>query len=252
MNTLRSTLPSGPPPAISLERDANNLASLALTDAMKRLAQTVVAQWRHRERFAEVESLGIGPIRQVLFHGPPGNGKTVACQWLASEIGVPLYRVRSEMLVDSYVGRTAQNVSQAMEWLSQQRAAIVLFDEIESLFPSRKDIGGGAGARELSGAMTVFWQYLDRWRGPQLFCLATNLLERLDPALRSRIELQLEFGPPTPDQAANVLAYWAERLHAYDSARWAAELAALPQPTSFRELWQRIAHAVRDAITREG
>ena len=252
MNTLRSTRTDGPPPAISLEREANNLASLALTDSLKSLAKTVVAQWRHRDRFAGVESLGIGPIRQALFYGPPGNGKTVACQWLASEIGVPLYRVRSEMLVESYIGRTAQNVSHVLEWLSNKPAAIVLFDEIESLFPSRTFGSDGEGSKERSGAMTVFWQYLDRWRGPQLFCLATNLLERLDPALRSRVELQLEFGPPTPDQAANVLAYWAERLHDYDSARWAAEIAALPQPESFRQLWQRIAHAVREAITREG
>jgi len=211
----------------------------------------VLAQWKLLPRFKDVSKYGIGPINQLLFYGPPGNGKTVACQWIASSLGVPLYRVRSDQLVDSKLGATPANVGQVMLWLAKQPPCVALFDEIESLFPARTD-GRDSCTREMSSAMTVFWQHLDRWQTPQLFVLATNLRERLDPALLSRIELQLEFGPPTDEQARLVVRYWAEMFHEHAAEQWSASifdwLDSGNRFESFRALWQTIQHHVRAAI----
>lgn len=104
----------------------------------------------------------------------------------------------------------------------------------------------------MTSAMTVFWQRLDRWTTPQLFLMATNMIERLDPALVSRIDLRVEFGPPTQQQALDVLAYWREVLHEYGSQQWApllhAPIADGRLPVSFRELWQSIAGATRNYV----
>lgn len=230
------------PPGLSIESAGNNLASLVMTDAMQALVSKVLRQWKSPEAFSPLAKYGIYPIRQLLFFGPPGNGKTSACQWLAQRLTVPLYRVRCEQLVEAYLGRTATNVGKVMDWLSKSPPAIILFDEIESLFPARGV--EGSCAREVNAAMTAYWQYLDRWAGRHLFVMATNMPDKLDPALMSRIELHLEFGPPTDGQLREVIAYWAEVLHDFGGADWSQTLLSMIDQgetfESFRALWQAI------------
>lgn len=233
------------PASISLESPANSLASLALTPAMHRLAEVVLAQWTKREVFNKLSRHGVYPIRNLLFYGPPGNGKTVACKWLAAKLNAPLYRVRCESLIDSWVGSSAKNVRAALDWLALPTQAIVLLDECETIFPARTN-SDDAGARERVSAMAVLWQILDRWETPQLFVFATNMAERLDKALLSRFELQVDFGPPDREQTLSVLDYWAEVFHDFGPDEWMPRLRDR-EYSSFRELWLSIAASVREA-----
>jgi ATP-dependent 26S proteasome regulatory subunit len=241
------------PKGLSIEKPGSNLASLSMTSSMQQIVGTVIRQWTAPEKFKPLAKHGIFPIRQLLFYGPPGNGKTSACQWISQKLTVPLYRVRCDQLIEAYLGRTATNVAGVMDWLRGKPPAVILFDEVESIFPSRKANEGACG-REMSAAMTVYWQCLDRWTDQHLFVLATNMAETLDPALKSRIELHLEFGPPTPDQTREVIAYWSEVLHEYGATDWSASLLKWiddgNQFTSFRELWQTIQRSVTAHVTR--
>ncbi len=236
---------SGMPDSISLEPKANGLAGLADTPELTRLTHTVVAQWRRKDIFDDLAKYRIFPIRNVFMFGPPGNGKTTACQVLASKIGCPLYRVRCECLRGSYLGETPRLMRTAMDFLANAGRCVVLFDEVECIFPSREGMDGQSGSREVSSAMTVFWQMLDRWTTPQLFCFATNMPEKLDPALLSRFELKLEFGPPDQNQVRSVVSYWREIFHEYQPESWAPELAERSF-VSYRELWQAISDKVRE------
>lgn len=248
LSELERKLPHG----VSLEKPSTGLASLTVTDSLATLEQTVVRQWANREAWQPLAQYGITPTRLVLFYGPPGNGKTTACQWLAAKMKIPLYRIRSDQLINAYLGQTGHNIAAIMNWLEGMPPAIVLFDEIESIFPSRTD-ANNACSRELASSMTILWQFFDRWTGPHLFILATNLRERLDPALVSRVELQLQFDPPTREQVHSVIDYWAEMLHEYGAAEWAEELRAQVNDgidvQSFRQLWQAIKVRVFKFVT---
>lgn len=243
-----NALPQGMPAALTQEKQATNLAALVMSEPFNEFASTLLAQWSQLEAFEPLRKHGIHPINLALFYGPPGNGKTVSAQLIASKLGCPLYRVQCESLLGKYLGDTVKNVAAVMDWLAQQDLCVVLWDEAEAIFPSRERSQGSSCEAEVTNAMTVFWQRLDRWDSAQLFLLATNMHERLDPALLSRISLQLEFGPPTREQAHDVLTYWSEVLHQHGSADWSAAIAAdirRRAPVSFRELWQSIAQAVR-------
>lgn len=255
MRSLQQEIPNG----ISIEKPATSLASLTLTDGLRSITERVVRQWSNPELFEGLAKFGIFPARQMLFYGPPGNGKTTACQWIAAKLGCSLYRIRCEQIVSSYIGQSAANMGRIMNWLAEQETSVVLFDEVESIFPSRASNLGGS-QREIGSAMTTFWQYLDRWTGPQLFVMATNMVDSLDPALLSRIELQLEFGPPTVDQCKSVLAYWSEVLHEFGSEFWGpimsqqiskAESRQKLPFTSFRHLWQSIQSHVLEHVSME-
>lgn len=249
MNELPHKTTNGQlPVGLTLEKSARNLAALATTESLRDLQTVVLRQWNHGDTFAKLAKHGIRPVDRLLFYGPPGNGKTMAAQWLAQQIEAPLYRVQCEALVTSYSGQTASNVGNVMKWLETQPRSVVLFDEVETLFQSRTRIDGTIG-RDLSSAMTVFWQSLDRWEAPTLFVMATNLPEHMDAALKSRIDLQIEFGPPTAEQVASVAAYWSEVLHEYGGHEWGPGLGARNWE-SFRALFHGVQSCVREFVTR--
>lgn len=240
------------PTAIVLEKTAWNLDSLVSSAALDRLRRTLLVEWQSRDAFADVSQFGIGPTSTAVFYGPPGNGKTMAAKMLASAIDVPLYRVACESLIASLLGESERNMRDVLDWLEKQPDAVVLFDECETVFRRRgKDTGGSCG-QAIVRAMQVFWQRLDTWDSPQLFLMATNRIDDVDAALLSRIELQLEFEPPTKTQATAVVAYWAETLHEYGSEVWQKtlldEFKRGPLPVSFRALWQSISNSVREFI----
>lgn len=237
------------PKGLTLEKPARNLAALATTNSLTDLQGVVLAQWKHAETFGRLAKHGIRPVDRLLFQGPPGNGKTMAAQWLAQKIDAPLYRVRCETLIESLLGKTGNNVSEVMNWLEKQPRSVVLFDEIEMLFPARELSKGDCG-REMNSAMSVFWQYLDRWEAPTLFVLATNMPDRLDKALLSRLEYQLEFGPPTREQASSVIQYWAEVLHEFGGGEWGKVIDDGRHWESFRALFQAVQHHVRQFVTK--
>lgn len=252
MNSLprQKELPSG----LTLEGTATSLAALTFDAGIKSALNRISRQLDSREAFAPLAEFGIYPVQQVLFYGPPGNGKTSACQWIAKQRGVPLYRVRCEQLVSSYIGATAKNITTILDFLETKEESVVLFDEFESIFPSRNATGNEVAGRELSSAMAAFWQRLDRWSTPQVFVMATNLVDRLDAALLSRIEIKLEFGPPTSDQCKAVVAYWQESLHEHGGHQWGPALIdsidnGQSTFTSFRELWLTIKRLTLDHVS---
>lgn len=238
------------PTCIVEEKPAKNLASLVKNEALDNLTGALIHQWNIREAFHEVRDFGIKPIDRALFYGPPGNGKTMAAQMIAREIGVPLYRVKCESMIVSLHGGTEKNMANALAWLSMQDSAVVLFDECEAIFPKRG--ATDSCSQSITRAMQIFWQQLDRWETPQLFLMATNLIEQIDDALKSRIELKLEFVAPTKDQAIKVVAYWTETLHEYGADQWGPEITkSIKQGRkfeSFRQLWQTISDSVRANI----
>jgi len=244
----RERLPQG----LTLENGSRFVPRMVMTDELQVVVREVIRQWRHRDRFAGLVKFGIRPLDRLLFYGPPGNGKTMSCQWICQQIGTPLYRVLCEQVVGSYMGETSRALARILEFLQGLRdPALCLFDEVESIFVDRAR-GDGQCDRERGSALGVFMQALDRWRSPTLIVMATNLVEQVDRALLSRVELQLEFRGPTPEQARECVEYWRELLCDYGADQWgpplAAEIEAGWEPTSFRELAQQIARAARDWV----
>ncbi len=56
---------------------------------------------------------GLEPRHRVLFTGPPGNGKTSLAESLAFELALPLFTVRYDAVVTSYLGETAQRCNRS-------------------------------------------------------------------------------------------------------------------------------------------
>src|SRR2546430_13862603 len=79
------------------------------------------------------------PGVRALFVGPSGTGKTLAAGWLATRLGLPLYRVDLASVTSKYIGETEKNLAQLLA-RAEQAEVILLFDEADSLFGKRTDI----------------------------------------------------------------------------------------------------------------
>src|SRR5207253_50537 len=84
---------------------------MVMTDELLTVTREVVSQWHNREKFAGLIKYGIRPLDRLLFYGPPGNGKTMACYWIARQLGIPVYRVLCNNLHGSSLGMTCKAVA---------------------------------------------------------------------------------------------------------------------------------------------
>ncbi|HCT64212.1 MAG TPA: AAA family ATPase [Lachnospiraceae bacterium] len=141
-------------------------------------------------------SNGVFPTRRVLFYGPPGCGKTLAAQTLASEIGIPMLYVRFDALISSYLGETASNIRKVFDY-AKNDSWIIFFDEFDAIGRSRND---SSEHGEIKRVVNAFLQQIDNYHGRALVIAATNFEQSLDYAIWRRFDETIQFNMPTNDE----------------------------------------------------
>jgi hypothetical protein len=133
----------------------------------------------------------------ALFAGPPGTGKTMAGQVIASELGLDLLRVDLSAVVSKWVGETAQNLQKILSARTSRRA-VLFFDEADALYGKRVEDVRDAQDRHANMDISHLMVALESYDG--IVLLATNLRANIDPAFVRRIRHLVEF--PRPDDEA--------------------------------------------------
>src|SRR5256886_12070513 len=72
----------------------------------------------------------------LLFAGPPGTGKTMAAEAIASELGRPLHVVNYAQLENMWVGETEKNIEHVFH-AALEAGAVLFFDEADAVFQRR-------------------------------------------------------------------------------------------------------------------
>lgn len=133
------------------------------------------------------------PVRsKLLFCGPPGCGKTLCAEVFASELGLPLFVVKLDRLISSYLGETASNVRKIFEFARKQPCVLFL-DEFDALARSRDDSGEH---NELHRVVNSLLLFIDRIQPKGFLIAATNLDQALDPAVWRRFDEVVWFDKP--------------------------------------------------------
>ena len=86
-----------------------------------------------------LRSYNLEPRHRILLAGPPGNGKTSLAEAIAERLSVPLVMVRYESVIGSYLGETAQRISQVFEY-ARSRRCVLFFDEFDAVAKERGDL----------------------------------------------------------------------------------------------------------------
>lgn len=128
----------------------------------------------------------------VLFAGPPGTGKTMAAEVLASLLDLPMYRIDLSQVVNKYIGETEKNLKRLFD-LADVSDTILFFDEADALFGKRTEVKD-AHDRYANLEISYLLERMERFKG--LAILATNRKKDLDEAFLRRLRYILDFSMP--------------------------------------------------------
>lgn len=218
-------IPARDAPALTLlQRDEHGLISatmpaagwdsLVLPDTVRRDLEDFVEE---NVRAAELRERGLSPDRRVLLCGPPGTGKTSAASVVAARLGRPLYVVRVDALVKSFMGETAANVRKVFD-AAKRDGAVLFLDEVDSLLSARGTDDSGAG-KEATRVTSALLTMLEEADGP-LVIAATNHDGALDPASWRRWDRVVRFALPSRDELRELVRVTAGDMRREWEAEW--------------------------------
>lgn len=156
----------------------------------------------------ELRDRGLRARNRLLFHGPPGNGKTASAAALANALGAKAFCISIPDLVSKYMGETAQNVSKVFADLRD--GMVVVFDEIDAVGHARSGDDQSA-SKDRNAVINAMLQLLDRHKAGVIVG-TTNRPDMLDPALRRRFDEQMLFPEPSPEQLRSLAHKLCDRF----------------------------------------
>lgn len=197
---LTPLLPISDPASEFIERIEPSAThkDISLSTDNVRVFQGLLKEYRCGE---EIRKRGLPVRSKLLFCGPPGCGKTLCAEVFASELGLPLYVVKLDKLISSYLGETATNIRKIFEF-ARKRPCVLFLDEFDALARSR---GDSSEHNELRRVVNSLLLYIDRMQPRGFMVAATNLDKSLDSAIWRRFDEVLWFEKPTAPLIAHYL-----------------------------------------------
>ena len=169
------------------------LDELIISPELREQIDIVLAEYRSIQ---VLHSNNLKARQKLLLAGPPGCGKTLCSEVIASELGLPLIYTRFDAVISSYLGETAANLRKVFEY-AQNGTWVVFFDEFDAIGKSREDVEDHG---ELKRVVNTFLQLLDNFVSDSIFIAATNHERLLDKALWRRFDDILFFDRPSNEQ----------------------------------------------------
>lgn len=178
---------------------ADTLAALRDFAAEARLQDDLMA----RPELARLYRREAAPT--ALFSGPPGVGKTMAAECVASDLGLPLLIVDLSRVTSKYIGETAKNLSRAFDE-ARRFGCILFFDEADACFARRTELKDSHD-RHANADTSHLLQLTEEHEGPVI--LSTNRRGNLDDAFSRRIRHAIDFHRPGPVERALLWRHFA-------------------------------------------
>jgi SpoVK/Ycf46/Vps4 family AAA+-type ATPase len=164
---------------------------ITLSAENERVFSGLLKEFRHSD---EIRLRGLPVRSKLLLCGPPGCGKTLYAEIFAGELGMPLFMVKLDRLISSYLGETATNIRKIFEFAAK-RPCVLFLDEFDALARSREDTSEHSELRRVVNSLLLF---IDRLQPKGFLVAATNLDKSLDQAIWRRFDEVLWFDKPTP------------------------------------------------------
>jgi cell division protease FtsH len=197
---------------------------IAGVDEAKAELQEIVEFLRDPKSF---HALGARVPKGILLHGPPGTGKTLLAKAVASESGAQFFAQSAASFVEMFAGLGAARIRRLFAEARKHEPAIIFIDELDA-------VGGRRGA-DISGekdqTLNQLLVEMDGFdsSGRVVVMAASNLLEKLDPALLrpGRFDRQVFVVPPDVQGRMGVL-----QVHTRDKPLDGVDLGLVAQQTS--------------------
>jgi cell division protease FtsH len=201
-----------------------SFADIAGVDEAKAELEEIVEFLRDPKPF---QKLGAKVPKGVLLHGPPGTGKTLLAKAVAHESGAQFFAQSASSFVEMFAGLGAARIRRLFAVARKHEPAIIFIDELDAV--------GGRRGTDISGekdqTLNQLLVEMDGFAGSGrvVVIAASNLLEKLDPALLrpGRFDRQVFVVPPDVRGREGVL-----KVHTRDKPLADVDLGVIAQQTS--------------------
>jgi len=148
----------------------------------------------------------------ILLYGPPGCGKTFISRATAGEANASFINLRLSDILSKWVGQSEKNIAEAFKVATQNKPAILFFDEIDSIGSKRGEMSQDHTNRLVNALLME----LDGFEGPKekvLILAATNEPWNVDSALKrpGRFSKLLFIPPPDFKARLKILKLLSEK-----------------------------------------
>ena len=167
---------------------------IAGAEEAKAELREIVDYMRDAKRFRD---LGAHLPAGILLHGPPGTGKTLLAKAVAHESGATFFSQSASSFVEMFAGLGSARIRRLFKEARKHAPAIIFIDELDAVGTARS---GGAANREYDQTLNQLLVEMDGFDGKKdvVVIAASNLLEKLDPALLrpGRFDRHIFVSPP--------------------------------------------------------
>ena len=219
---LRRILPEG----ISIPTDKRNNIPLAVSFNHDELRHEMILSnetenkiRRIEKEFAAKERLahhGLQYRQKILIYGAPGCGKSMSAERIAWNLGLPFLKVRFDVIISSYLGETASNLTKLFEGIKNY-PCVLLFDEFDFVGKTRtksNDIG------EMHRIVNILLTLLEEYNSQGLLIATTNLENALDKALFRRFDDIIEIPKPSKDEILRLIKLTLSSINLSEDIKW--------------------------------
>src|SRR3989440_839839 len=203
---------------------AVTFADIAGVDEAKAELQEIVEFLRDPKAF---QAMGAKVPKGILLHGPPGTGKTLPAKAVANEAKASFYAQSASSFVEMFAGLGAARIRRLFREARKTSPAIIFIDELDAVGATRgNDLSG-----EKDQTLNQLLVEMDGFKGTDdlVVIAASNLLEKLDPALLrpGRFNRQVFVSPPDLKGREEIL-----RVHSEDKPLHEVDLELVARQTS--------------------
>lgn len=172
-----------------------------LTEHEKQISEEIFRMAKVSGKLMEMQ---IPYKNATLLYGPPGTGKTMFGRYVAYKMKLPFCYLNFSQAVDSYMGATSRNISQAFTYASANPCVFML-DEVDTISCNRAGRRGGGADKEMARVTITLMQEFDKLANDVVIIAATNRLDLLDEAFASRCSQKFEMAPFTEAESQSMV-----------------------------------------------
>jgi hypothetical protein len=213
-------------------------ADLILPESVKSIIRgAIVGFYDHRDALL---SIGVEMKRGILFHSPPGTGKTSVCLWLAGML--------PNFTVCFISGRRLMFPREVCAMARYLQPTMLVFEDIDLI----------AQERDHNGLATVLGELMNQIDGCEpneqvLFVMNTNSMERLESAVRNRpgrVDQIIQIPLPDLDSRRRLIRHFGRSVRIGDDA--VEQLAAAADGVTPAMLKEIVKRGAVSAVSRDG
>jgi len=159
----------------------------------------ILSEDNYQRSLTRLRAKGMPEGMAILLHGPPGTGKTATTYQIARQTGRDIMQVDISDTKSMWFGESEKRIKKVFDDYrnkleSGNKAPILLFNECDAVFGTRKKIGSSPVDQTENTIQNIILQSMEDLKG--ILIATTNLTHNLDKAFQRRFLWKILFDSP--------------------------------------------------------